>query len=314
MIDKFLFASILVIAVLFTLPASRADEITQPKGQDLDTENTVAVVFEGKLYCSLRRPVLMQYAGTLTETMVAPGDMVEKDDIIAQYEIDEFRALELGRQIFVEELAELRRRLESEKLKLFELERNERELKQLTEEKFSPLYMLQRLQKELVLTREYIEFLEERSSALKKFEKRKLEHIRNMTGDSTLMPGQIPDIAKVKAPVSGMVLSVHPQFRKDSLLPEGTHIVEIGKVDWLIIRSFVYERDVVHMRPGDPVRFYPDSLPEKSYSAKVSTINWVPVTPDPDIPSYYQVEITIENKSLELRAGFKGRVEYQTQN
>ena len=103
---------------------------------------------------------------------------------------------------------------------------------------------------------------------MKNFETRKLAHIRNMIGDNTLMPGQIPGLVKVKAPVSGMVLSVHPQFRKDSLLPEGTSIAEIGKVDSLIIRALVYERDVVNMHPGDQVLFFPDSLPEKKLSCQ----------------------------------------------
>ena len=115
------------------------------------------------------------------------------------------------------------------------------------------------------------------------------------------------------APIPGVILSLHPQLRKNSLLSEGTVITTIGTVNTLLIQSLIYERDVVHLNPGDTVTFFPDSLPERSFPATITSINWIPATPAPDLPSYYQVEMTVANDNFSLRPGFKGRIEHNPQ-
>ena len=306
------FVYFLLACVLFASPfvgAAEKDITTNQEGK-----SDSLIVFEGKVYCSLIRPVLMPFPGVLTEISISPGQSVENGESIVQYDLDEARALQLGREIFFEERADLLRFMEEEKLKLTELERNQRELRQLTEENLSPKYMLQRLQKELELTKKYIRFLDSRSSAVEDFENRTLEYMRKTIGDSSLEPGKIPDVVTLKAPIAGIVLSLHPQLRRDSLLPEGAVVAQIGKMDTMVIRSLVYERDVVHLSVGNQVRFFPDSLPGRNFPASITAINWLPATPEPDLPSYYQVEMAIDNKSLELRAGFKGRIECQLRN
>ena len=165
--DTFSFASILFVTFFFAFSEPCAAELHESPGNF--EEKVATAVFEGKLYCALRRPVPMYFPGTVSEIMTAPGELVEKGEVIAHYRMDEFRALQLGREILFEELTDLRRRLESEKLKLIELERNETELQELTEAKLSPRYLLERLQKEVELTREYIFFLEKTIHCFEEF-------------------------------------------------------------------------------------------------------------------------------------------------
>ena len=297
-----------VISVL--LISSSAHAVDGDTLKNKGNEPVSLIVFEGKLFCPLSRPVRMPFSGFFTDVNIVAGQFVEKGTMLAQYDLDGSRAIQLGKEIQFRESDDIRRYLSIEKLKLNGLERNEQELLQLTNESLSPKYLLERLQKELELTQKYVEVLENRLSQLKKFEVRTLDYMRKTIGDSTLKSGDIPDIVKLIAPITGVVLSVHQQLRKESLLPEGTIVAQIGAMDTLLIRSLVYERDVVNMRPGDRVEFFPDSLPERSFPATITSVNWQPAAHAPDLPSYYPVEMVIENSALELRAGFKGRIEY----
>ncbi len=293
----------------FTITPSFAEKTGNE--QEIKNKNNSLIVFTGKLSCSLSRPVIMPFTGVFTNIRVTPGQLLKKGELIAQYDLDESRAIQLGRDILFNELDDLRRYLEIEKQKIRRLERKERELKQLTTENLSPQYMLDTLQTELKLTRAYIAILQKRSAYAKTFSNKTLDEIRKALGSETLLPGDIPETVWLKSPISGMVLSLHPQLRKDSLLPEGTVIATIGVMETMLIHSLVYERDVVYLNPGDPVKFYPESLSGKSFPATITSINWIPETSDPSIPSYYRVEMTLTNSNLDLRAGFKGRIEYQ---
>jgi len=293
----------------FAITPSFAEEVGN--SQENKNQNNSLIIFEGKLSCSLSRPVLMPFTGIFTDIRVTPGQEIEKGELIAQYDLEEHRAIQLGRDILFNELDDLKRYLENEKLNIRRLERKERELRQLTTEKLSPQYILDALQTELKLTRAYVTTLQKRSAYAKTFSNKTLTLMRKTLGNETLQPGHIPETVRLKSPISGMVLSLHPQLALNSLLPEGTSIAIVGVMETMLVRSLVYERDVVHLNLGDQVNFFPDSLSGKKFPATITSINWIPETPDPSIPSYYQVEMTIDNKNMLLRAGFKGRIEHQ---
>ena len=252
----------------------------------------------------------MPFTGVFTEIKIRPGQMVQKDEYVARYELEKSSAIQLGRDMLFNELDDIRRYLEIERQKIRRLERKESELQQLTTENLSPQLMLEATQTELRLTRAYVSVLEKRSAFAKNFSNKTLIEIRSALGDETIEPGQIPGYVKLKAPISGMVLSLFPGLRINALLPEGTLIATIGTMETMLIRSLVYEKDILQLQVGEQVRFFPDSIPEKSFPATISSIHWTPASHDPNQPSYYQVEMTVSNTDLLLRDGFKGRIEY----
>ena len=268
------------------------------------------IVFEGKVFYALKRTVVMPFGGKIISVAARAGEAVTQDEVVVRYRIDENRAVQIGRELLFEELDDLRRYLETEKLKVVHLRRKEQELVRLTEEKLSPPYALERVRMEMKVSLQFIEVLEGRISHVRNLAEKKLAYLRIITGNPSLKSGDIPDRAVLSAPISGVVLSVHPLLVVNSEIPEGTPVFSIGAADTIVVRSLVYERDVVKMKPGDTVTFFPDSLPESSFSAQISAINYSPVSSDPDKPSYYQVEMAIQNEAVGLREGFKGRVEY----
>lgn len=269
------------------------------------------IIFQGKLFCPLKRAVLMPFAGIFTNIMITPGQRVEKGEVVARYNLEEYKAIKLGKEILFPHLDDMKHRLESQKLKIIELERRERELAGLTAEKLSPQYILDTLQVQLKRAQRYQRILEKRLLLSQKFSARALKKTRNLLGNSTLESGQIPEVVQLRAPISGVVLSLHPELGKSSLLSERTAIAQIGKMDTMLIRSLVYEKDATRLKLGDTVDFFPDFSPEKKFSATIRSIDWTPVDLDPNQPSYYRVEMSVNNPDFKLREGFKGRVEYK---
>lgn len=278
-----------------------------------EQKQTPPIHFEGKVSCLLTRHILMPFTGVFTEIKIHPGQLVQRDEYVAQYELEKSSAIQLGRDMLFNELDDIRRYLEIEKQKIRRLERKESELQQLTTENLSPQLMLEATQTELKLTRTYVSILEKRSTFAKNFSNKTLSEIRNALGNETIVPGQIPEYVRLKAPITGMVLSLFPGLRVNALLPEGTVIATIGTMDTMLIRSLVYEKDILQLQIGDQVHFFPDSIPDKSFTATISSIHWTPASYNPNEPSYYQVEMTVPNPDLLLRDGFKGRIEYTPQ-
>lgn len=297
--------SFLATCFFFTLSIAQTSNSKPTKESKKDS----LIIFEGKLFCPLSRPVVMPFSGIFTDIRVTPGQLVKKGETVGEYNLDEGRAIELGREILFTELDDLQGNIETTKQKIITLEQNEQELLRLTAENLSPKNLLDSQQTELRLTRAYLSVLEKQFASARVFANRTLNHMRILLGDSTLESGKIPTKVILKAPISGVILSLHPQLRKNSLLPEGTIISQIGTMDSMLVRSLVYERDVIHLAPGTNVSFFPDSLPGRCFPATVTAIDRTPVTTSSDLPSYYQVEMTIENNEYELREGFKGRVE-----
>ncbi|MFH0782112.1 MAG: HlyD family efflux transporter periplasmic adaptor subunit [Pseudomonadota bacterium] len=301
------FTCVVIICFIFVSSIAHATDGNQDKGN----KSASQIVFEGKVFCSLNRPVIMPFSGIFTDIKITPGQVVKKGDVVAQYILDENKAIQLGREMLFYELDDLRRNQETEKRNINAMEKNEQELLRLTAQKLSSEYPLDRLQADLKLTRAYLLILEKRATYARNFADKTLNHMKELLGDDTFESGKIPDIVRLKTPVSGTVLSLHPQLRNNSRLPEGTIIAQIGTMDTMLIYSLVYERDVVQLSPGERVDFFPYALPERSFPATVTSVDWTPANSDPDLPSYYQVKMTVKNSGLDLREGFKGRVEYK---
>ncbi len=297
------FAAIIFFTFSLTVTAGENPPTT---GQIKDR----SIVFKGKAYCPLKRAVLMPFTGIFTDILIKPGQRVTEGETVVRYNLEENKSIELGQKILFGHIDNLRYQVEVEKDKISELQRKEKELAELTVEKLSPQHALDTLRDRLRFARAHLSLLKKRLQYAEQFSKKELNSIRTLLGNSNLQSGQFPQVVQLKAPISGIVLSLHPGMRKLSLLPEWTAVAHIGQMDTMLIRSLVYEQDAAQLKVGDSVTFYPDSDQEKKISATISSINWTPANLDPNQPSYYTVEMESANNDLTLREGYKGRVEY----
>lgn len=106
------------------------------------------------------------------------------------------------------------------------------------------------------------------------------------------------------------MLSVSAGASPGSLLPAGATPVSVGQLNPVIIRVPVYEADVNSIAVNDVATVQIPSLQDKEFMATVSEISWASTDMNVGNPSYYTVELTVPNPSLELKPGFKAIVRF----
>ncbi len=97
----------------------------------------------------------------------------------------------------------------------------------------------------------------------------------------------------VRAPVSGLVLTSHPEERLGTSLEEGDLVLTLGRTDSLELEFGVDQRDIGRVRPAQEVRLRVDALPQRTFSGRVRSI--APVASDSGASSSYTVRATVAN-------------------
>lgn len=103
----------------------------------------------------------------------------------------------------------------------------------------------------------------------------------------------------VRAPVSGIVLTPHPEERTGVSLEEGDLVLAIGRTDSLELEFGVDERDIGRVHTGQEVRLRVDALPQRTFSGRVRSV--APVATDSGAWSSYPVRAIVANPDGLLR-------------
>ncbi len=271
------------------------------------------IVFTGKFFCSLKRPVPMPFKGTVTSLKVKSGQRVEAGQVLARYRLSPEATLQVQQRLTPAKIKELEMKQAEVERNLVSLEVKQMELNQLTQQNLAPPLTktqtdreVQQLVKQKKAVAEHLS--QERQQALEDqaFLKSQLGILPN--------PGQVPREAALVAPVSGYIIWVHPDLREGAELDPTKAVFQIGVMDPMVVRAQVYEIEALQLTLGEGAEVSVESLPGKNFEATVSRISWAPVPPSPyapagqEQPSYYEVELNVPNPDLLLKEGLKGRV------
>jgi RND family efflux transporter MFP subunit len=97
----------------------------------------------------------------------------------------------------------------------------------------------------------------------------------------------------VRAPVSGTVLTPHPEERTGMSLEEGDLVLTLGRTDSLELEFGVDQRDIARVQPGQEVRLRVDALPQRTFAGRVRSV--APLASDSGVTSRYPVRATVAN-------------------
>jgi len=116
------------------------------------------------------------------------------------------------------------------------------------------------------------------------------------------------EYTRLRAPFSGVVLSKAAE--PGEYLQVGSPVVTIGILDRVWLRAYVNERDLGHIKLGQPVEVRTDTIPKKTFRGHVSFISseaeFTPKsveTHDERIKLVYRVKIDLPNPEGELKPG-----------
>jgi multidrug efflux pump subunit AcrA (membrane-fusion protein) len=268
------------------------------------------IVFNGKLFTSLKRLVDLPFKGIITTLLVKSGQRVEAGDVLAQYRLTPEALLAIRQRLFPTQVTETEIRLAEVERSLGPLKSKRQELTQLVRQKLAPPESLADVNRDLQLLTRQQTTLRDRLGQ----ERRTLELdqtlLKAQLGDS-LKGGQVPQEAALRAPIAGYVTWISPEVRPGAELPPTPGVFQVGVMDPMLVRAQAFEIEALQIHPGEAAEVTLESLPGRKFQAQVSRVSWSSLTPGLDQPSYYDVELKVPNPDLVLKEGLKARIVFK---
>jgi len=123
------------------------------------------------------------------------------------------------------------------------------------------------------------------------------------------------DRTRITAPISGTVVAVAvEQGQTVNAIQSAPTLVKLADLDTMQVKAEISEADVVHVKPGQDVRFTILGEPETTFTAKVSSIEPAPSeiessdTISTDEAIYYNGLLDVANPEHKLRIGMTTQV------
>jgi multidrug efflux pump subunit AcrA (membrane-fusion protein) len=268
------------------------------------------IVLGGKIFCSLKRNVVMPFRGIVSSLKVRPGQFVKEGEVLARYKLPPDVLQQIRRRLAPTSISELQGRLADLDKSIAALDIKLRELRQLVKEDMAPAQSVENAELERQTLAKHRASVLERLGGEKQIAKDDLAFLREQLGKA-VKPNQVPQEASLVAPISGHVMGIQTDLREGAELAPGTPALVIGILDPMVMKTSVHELEAVQVALGDEGEMKLESMPERSFKATVSRLSWTPATPGVDQPSYYELELTVPNPDLSLREGLKGYVTFR---
>jgi multidrug resistance efflux pump len=265
------------------------------------------IIFNGKLFCSLKRRVDLPFKGIITSLRVHSGQPVKAGDILATYRLAPEALMAIQQRLSPPQLAEGETKLAEMQRNIVPLTSKQRELSQLVEKKLAPADSLAQNNEHLQLLNKEKATLQNRLKNDRQLAHQDQEVLSELIG-TPLKSGQVPREVSLKAPIGGYVIWVNPELRQGAELPPLPAAFQVGVMDPMLLRAQAFEIEALQVKIGQPAEVTLDALPGKKFQGKVSRISWSSITTGPDTPAYYEVEISVPNPDLDLKEGLKARI------
>jgi len=265
------------------------------------------IIFNAKLFCSLKRHVDMPFKGIITSMRVHSGQRVAKGEVLATYRLAPEARMAIQQRLAPPQISEMEmRRLEMDRA-LVPMLNKQQELTLLVQKKLAPTQSLAQVNQEIDLLRQENSTLGKNLEKARQLAQQDREVLSELLG-SALKSGQVPREGSLNAPCSGYIIGVNPEMREGAELPPLPAAFQVGVMDPMLLRAQAFEIEALQVKIGQKAEVTLDALPGKKFQARVSRVAWSSIATGPDQPAYYEVELTVPNPDLDLKEGLKARV------
>ncbi|MEN6486278.1 MAG: efflux RND transporter periplasmic adaptor subunit [Syntrophobacteraceae bacterium] len=291
------------VALAVPLPAAGGQESaggSAPSG-------AADIILQGKLYCPLKRQVLLPFKGIVTAVGTRTGQQVKQGEVLARYRLSPDSLMQLRRRLSVPQIGELDSQMAEADKNLAGLRNRQVELQALAGQKMAPAEALRQVEREIQLVERHRATLKERVGLERQLARDDMEFLKESLGKS-VSAGSLPAEVSVTAPIAGYVAWAHADLREHAEFNPGTPLYTVAVMDPMIVRASTHEMEAMQIRVGDRAEVTIESLPGAALEAAVSRISWTPQTPGLDQPTYYEVEFTLPNPATRLREGLTAQI------
>jgi multidrug efflux pump subunit AcrA (membrane-fusion protein) len=258
----------------------------------------------GKLSCSLKRNAVMPFKGVFTKLIATAGLKVKQGDVLAQYRLPPDVVLQIRRRLSPPQIADLEIGLNDVEKGLSSLGVRYNEARNLMAQNMASEQSLAQVESERRLLTERQAALQQRIAQERQFARDDTLALKEQLGVA-FAPNHVPEVVSLLAPIAGQVISINTEVREGAEVAPGLPAFTIGTTDPMIMKTQVFEADLVQFKIGDPAEITVESLPNRKFEAKISRITLTPINPGLGDPSYYELEFSVSNPDLTLKDGLK---------
>ncbi len=269
------------------------------------------IVFQGKLYCSLTRHVVMPFLGTIQELKVMCGQSVAEGAVLARYQLAKESVAQIRRRLSPPQIADLEMHLAAIDKALATTGSKQREVEQLAAEKMASAQSLAQVEQDINLLEKERATTQERLRQERVFAKEDIALLRHQLA-VPVDADHVPVSGALVAPIAGNVIWVNPDLKGGAEIGPGTPGFVIGVMNPMLMRAQIHEIEAVRLSLGDRAEISIESMPDMKVEGAISRISWSPKTPALEQPTYYEVELTVANPGLSIRDGLKGEAVIRT--
>lgn len=264
-------------------------------------------VFQGKVYNRISYPVHTKFAGEITDCPAQVGKHVKKGDVLLKIALTDTDLYNLEKRLDKKQTI-LDYSLEIEKLKQevkLQLEQKDK-AEQLFSSGMTPAKAVQDLSDLINFLNLKINHYEKSLEKVRQDLKRERSLICDWIGQK--VHDTIPLYSLVKAPVDGYIVWASENLKVGSFV--SGHVLTIGAMDPMIVRTQIYEAEAFYLQPGDKARVVLDFALDNPMEALVKSISWVPLDRSISHPSYYIVDLEVANPENTLKEGYRVKVTF----
>ncbi len=292
-------ASFLLWCLLAATPLGYAAEVSQ------------STILSGKIVSTVTRAKVLPFNAIVQEVLVAPGQKVTTDEVLMKYTLSEEAERDLQKELLQGAGTEnTKAQILTLRSELANLKAQSNKARQLAEAGLGSKQASARSASEVRLLEERIVLMQQTLNKEEEAFAQRLEELSSHFGTPVKGTHSLPKVLMLTSPMDGHVLSVGAQVQEGAQLGAGSRPILVGKMDPMGIQVQVFEGEIGRIKVGNSATVTIPSLGDKVFEATVSKIAWTSSSMDVAQPSYFTVELTIPNKDLELKPGFKAIVEF----
>ncbi len=268
------------------------------------------ILVQGRLFCSIKRPVIFPFHGIVAKIETRPGLPIKKGTALIRCQLLPDAIQQIRRRLFPPQIAELKNRMAAVDKDMAALDIRFREISKLALEKMAPQQALQNLEIEKKLLERYRGAVEEQLAFETQAADEDLALLAEQLGQP-LRREKIPAEAVMRAPITGHVLGIPSEVQEGAELEPGTPLLVVGVLDPILMTAQVHEMEAVQIVTGDRAEITLESIPERVFLGTVERLSWLSSTTGVEQPSYFEMQLSLPNHDLALIDGMKGEIAFR---
>jgi multidrug efflux pump subunit AcrA (membrane-fusion protein) len=115
----------------------------------------------------------------------------------------------------------------------------------------------------------------------------------------------LPRRGYVRAPGEGYILWLNSSLVPGMAFTKQAPLITIGKLDPIIVRASVHEIAMQKLKVGDPAAVIFNAWPTEKFQTTISKVDYVAQPAMMQQPSFYLIELTLQNPDLRIKEGMR---------